>query len=111
MAVALKIGVGDLVLELLTHTLGCLRALQSAGAVPAVRLRPSRMVLTTSWSELSLIFMFATSFIVFCYGLTVAGSALSFCDKVTLVKKIRRFFQHRIFKRMDYAFHRLWRLQ
>ena len=35
MAVALKIGVGDLILELLTHTLGSLRALQSAGAVPA----------------------------------------------------------------------------
>ena len=35
MAVALKIGVSDLVLELLTHALGSLRALQTAGAVPA----------------------------------------------------------------------------
>ena len=35
MAVALVIRVGDLILELLTHTLGSLRALQSAGAVPA----------------------------------------------------------------------------
>ena len=35
MAVALVIRVGDLILELLTHTLGSLRALQSAGTVPA----------------------------------------------------------------------------
>ena len=35
MAVALVIRVGDLILELLTHTFGRLRALQSAGAVPA----------------------------------------------------------------------------
>ena len=34
-AVALKIGVSDLILKFLTHTLGSLRALQSAGAVPA----------------------------------------------------------------------------
>ena len=34
MAVALEIRVGDLVLELLTHALGSLRALQTAGAVP-----------------------------------------------------------------------------
>ena len=34
-AVALKIRVGDLILEFLTHTLGSLRALQSAGAIPA----------------------------------------------------------------------------
>ena len=33
-AVAFKIGVGNLVLELLTHALGSLRALQTAGAVP-----------------------------------------------------------------------------
>ena len=35
MAVALVIRVGNLILELLTHTLGSLRALQSAGAVLA----------------------------------------------------------------------------
>ena len=34
-AVALEIRVGDLVLKLLTHALGSLRALQAAGAVPA----------------------------------------------------------------------------
>jgi len=33
-AVALEIRVGDLVLKLLTHALGSLRALQTAGAVP-----------------------------------------------------------------------------
>ena len=33
--VALEIRVGDLVLKLLTHALGSLRALQAAGAVPA----------------------------------------------------------------------------
>ena len=33
-AVAFKIWVGNLVLELLTHALGSLRALQTAGAVP-----------------------------------------------------------------------------
>ena len=35
MAVALVIRVGDLVLKLLTHALGSLRALQAAGAVSA----------------------------------------------------------------------------
>ena len=35
MAVALKIRVSDLILELLTHTPVFLRVLQSAGAVPA----------------------------------------------------------------------------
>ena len=35
MAVALKIGVSDLILKFLTHTLGSLRALPAAGAVSA----------------------------------------------------------------------------
>ena len=40
----------NLILELLTHTLGCLCALPAAGTVssPPVRLSPSRMVLTIS---------------------------------------------------------------
>ena len=35
MAVALKVGVSDLILKLLAHTFGCLCALPAAGAVPA----------------------------------------------------------------------------
>ena len=69
-AVALKIGVGDLVLELLTHALGSLRALQTAGAVPAGTLQALADGVDNLLIGIELIFMSVPSFLVFVMALS-----------------------------------------
>ena len=92
-AVALKIGVSDLVLELLTHALGSLRAIQTAGAVPAGTLQALADGADNLLIGIELDFHIGSLFpCVLCYGLIIAGSVPSFCDKVTFMKKSDAFF-------------------
>ena len=54
--------------------------------------------------------MFATSFLFIDYGFIIPQGKVFFCDEVTLIKKSGAF-EAPDFKKMNYAFHRLWRLQ
>ena len=84
MAVALEIGIGDLILELLTHTLGSLRALQSAGAVPAGGLEafPDGIDNLLIWIE----FDFHVRHLFLYLGFIIPHGKAFFSDEVTLRK-------------------------
>ena len=54
--------------------------------------------------------MFATSFLFIDYGFIIPQGKVFFCDEVTLIKKSGAF-EAPDFKKVNYASHRLWRLQ
>ena len=90
MAVALVIRVGDLILELLTHTLGSLRALQSAGAVPAGALESFPDGIDNLLIGIELDFHVRHLFLD--CGFIIPQDKAFFCDEVTLIKKSGAFF-------------------
>ena len=99
MAEPLEARICNLILELLTHTLGCLCALPAAGAVPAGALESFSDGAEISRSGLSLIFMFATSFLFIDCGFIIPQDKVFFCDEVTLIKKNPVLLEHRILRR------------
>lgn len=54
--------------------------------------------------------MFATSFLFIDCGFIIPQDKVFFCDEVTLIKKSGAQ-KAPDFKKVNYAFHRLWRLQ
>lgn len=54
--------------------------------------------------------MFATSFLFIDCGFIIPQDKVFFCDEVTLKKKSGAFGAPD-FKKVNYTFHRLWRLQ
>ena len=82
MAVALEIGIGDLILELLTHTLGSLRALQSAGTVPAGALESFPDGIDNLLIGIELDFHVRHLFLD--CGFIIPQDKAFFCDEVTL---------------------------
>ena len=82
MAVALEIGIGDLILELLTHTLGSLRVLQSAGAVPAGALESFSDGADNLLIGIELDFHVRQLFLD--CGFIIPQDKAFFCDEVTL---------------------------
>ena len=84
MAVALEIGIGDLILELLTHTLGSLRALQSAGAVPAGALESFPDGIDNLLIGIELDFHVRHLFLD--CGFIIPQDKSFLCDEVTLIK-------------------------
>jgi hypothetical protein len=89
-AVALEIGIGDLILELLTHTLGSLRALQSAGAVPAGALESFPDGIDNFLIGIELDFHVRHLFLD--CGFIIPQDKSFLCDEVTLIKKSGAFF-------------------
>ena len=84
MAVALVIRVGDLILELLTHTLGRLCALQSAGAVPAGALESFPDGIDNLLIGIELDFHVRHLFLD--CGFIIPQDKSFLCDEVTLIK-------------------------
>ena len=82
MAVALEIGIGDLILEFLTHTLGSLRALHAAGAVSAGALEslPDGLNDLLIWIELD----FHVRHLFLDCGFIIPQDNAFLCDEVTL---------------------------
>ena len=95
MAVALKIGVSDLILKFLTHTLGSLRALPAAGAVPAGALESFSDGADNLLIGIELDFHVRQLFLD--CGFIIPQDKVFFCDEVTLIKKNPVLFQHRFF--------------
>ena len=84
MAVALVIRVGDLILELLTHTLGSLRALPAAGAVSAGALESFPDGIDNLLIGIELDFHVRHLFLY--RGFIIPHGKAFFCDEVTLRK-------------------------
>ena len=82
MAVALVIRVGDLILELLTHTLGSLRALPAAGAVSAGALESFPDGIDNLLIGIELDFHVRHLFLD--CGFIIPQDKAFFCDEVTL---------------------------
>ena len=82
MAVALVIRVGDLILELLTHTLGSLRALPAAGAVSAGALESFPDGIDNLLIGIELDFHVRHLFLY--RGFIIPHGKAFFCDEVTL---------------------------
>ncbi len=62
------------------------------------------MVLTISGLGLSLIFIFATSFLFPDCGFIIPQGKAFFCDEVTLIQKIRRFLSTGIYCIVTFLF-------
>ena len=84
MAVALVIRVGDLILELLTHTLGSLRALPAARAVSAGALESFPDGIDNLLIGIELDFHVRHLFLY--RGFIIPHGKAFFCDEVTLRK-------------------------
>ena len=82
MAVALKIGVGDLILKLLAHTFGCLCALPAAGAVSAGALESFPDGIDNLLIGIELDFHVRHLFLD--CGFIIPQDKAFFCDEVTL---------------------------
>ena len=82
MAVALKIGVSDLILKFLTHTLGILRALPAAGAVSAGALESFPDGIDNLLIGIELDFHVRHLFLY--RGFIIPHGKAFFCDEVTL---------------------------
>ena len=82
MAVALEIRIGDLILELLTHTLGSLRALPAAGAVSAGALESFPDGIDNLLIGIELDFHVRHLFLY--RGFIIPHGKAFFCDEVTL---------------------------
>jgi hypothetical protein len=83
-AVALKIGVGNLILELLTHTLGSLRALSVARTVSAGALESFPDGIDNLLIGIELDFHVRHLFLY--RGFIIPHGKAFFCDEVTLRK-------------------------
>jgi hypothetical protein len=88
-AVALKIGVGDLILELLTHTLGSLCALPAAGTVSTGALESFSDGIDNLLIGIELDFHVRHLFLD--CGFIIPQDKAFFCDEVTLIKKSGAF--------------------
>ena len=89
MAVALVIRVGDLILELLTHTFGCLCALPAAGTVSAGVLESFPDSIDNLLIGIELDFHVRHLFLD--CGFIIPQDKVFFCDEVTLIKKSGAF--------------------
>jgi len=83
-AVALEIGIGDLILELLTHTLGCLCAFSAAGTVSAGALESFPDGVDDLLVGIELDFHVRRLFLD--CGFIIPQDKAFFCDEVTLRK-------------------------
>ena len=108
MAEPLEARICNLILELLTHTLGCLCALPAAGAVPAGALESFSDGADNLLIGIEIDFHVRQLFLD--RGFIIPQDKVFFCDEVTLIKKSGAFGAPD-FKKVNYAFHRLWRLQ
>ena len=89
MAVALKIGVSDLILKFLTHTSVFLRALPAAGAVPAGALESFSDGADNLLIGIELDFHVRHLFLD--CGFIIPQDKSFLCDEVTLIKKSGAF--------------------
>jgi hypothetical protein len=88
-AVALKIGVGDLILELLAHTFGRLCALPAAGTVSSGALESFPDGVDNLLIGIELDFHVRHLFLD--CGFIIPQDKVFFCDEVTLIKKSGAF--------------------
>jgi hypothetical protein len=88
-AVALKIGVSDLILKFLTHTSVFLRALPAAGAVAAGALESFPDGVDNLLIGIELDFHVRHLFLD--CGFIIPQNKAFFCDEVTLIKKSGAF--------------------
>ena len=96
MADPLEARICNLILELLTHTLGCLCALPAAGAVPAGALESFSDGADNLLIGIELDFHVRQLFLD--RGFIIPQDKVFFCDEVTL-KKNPVLFEHRILRR------------
>jgi len=89
-AVALKIGIGDLVLKLLAHTFGCLCAFSAAGTGSAGALETLADGVHDFLIGIELDFHVRHLFLD--CGFIIPQDKVFFCDEVTLIKKSGAFF-------------------
>ena len=108
MAESLEERICNLILKLLTHTFGCLCALPAAGTVSAGALESFPDGIDNLLIGIELDFHVRHLFLD-CGFIIPQGKAF-FCDEVTLIKKSGAFGAPD-FKKVNYAFQRLWRLQ
>ena len=108
MADPLEARIRNWILELLAHTFGCLYALPAAGAVPAGALESFPDGIDNLLIGIELDFHVRHLFLD--CGFIIPQDKVFFCDEVTLIKKSGAFGAPD-FKKVNYAFHRLWRLQ
>ena len=85
MAESLEERICNLILKLLAHTFGRLCALPAAGTVSAGALESFPDGVDNLLMGLSLIFMFATSFLFLDCGFIIPQDKAFFCDEVTLI--------------------------
>ena len=89
MTKSLEAGICNLILKLLTHTLGSLRALQSAGAVPAGALETLTDGVDDLLVGIELDFHVRRLFLD--CGFIIPQDKSFLCDEVTLIKKSGAF--------------------
>ena len=108
MAKSLEVWICNLILKLLAHTFGCLCALPAAGSVPVGALESFSDGADNLLIGIELDFHVRHLFLD--RGFIIPQDKVFFCDEVTLIKKSGAFGAPD-FKKVNYAFHRLWRLQ
>ena len=108
MAESLEERICNLILKLLTHTFGCLCALSAAGTVSSGALESFPDGIDNLLIGIELDFHVRQLFLD--CGFIIPQDKVFFCDEVTLIKKSGAFGAPD-FKKVNYAFHRLWRLQ
>ena len=89
MAESLEAGICNLILKLLAHTFGCLRALQSAGTVSAGALESFSDGIDDLLIGIELDFHVRHLFLD--CGFIIPQDKAFFCDEVTLIKKSGAF--------------------
>jgi hypothetical protein len=107
-AESLEARICNLILKLLAHTFGRLCALPAAGTVSAGALESFSDGVDNLLIGIELDFHVRHLFLD--CGFIIPQDKAFFCDEVTLIKN-PVLFSAPDFKRMNYAFHRLWRLQ
>ena len=108
MAKSLEAWICNLILKLLAHTFGCLCALPAAGTVSTGALESFFDGIDNLLIGIELDFHVRHLFLD--CGFIIPQDKVFFCDEVTLIKKSGAFGAPD-FKKVNYAFHRLWRLQ
>ena len=108
MAESLEARICNLILKLLAHTFGRLCALPAAGTVSSGALESFPDGIDNLLIGIELDFHVRHLFLD--CGFIIPQDKVFFCDEVTLIKKSGAFGAPD-FKKVNYAFHRLWRLQ
>ena len=108
MAESLEERICNLILKLLTHTLGRLCAIPAAGTVSAGALESFPDGIDNLLIGIELDFHVCHLFLD--CGFIIPLDKAFFCDEVTLIKN-PVLFSAPDFKKVNYAFQRLWRLQ